>query len=539
MSPELHDLFEEILGEAVDLTGASTAGVWLFDSEAESLSVAAAIGGDDAPRVGSRVRLGEGIVGRAAFRREAVLAPESPDGDPAGTPSPPLGWKLAVPLATRDRVLGAIEVGRGGEAPFGSETIRLLQMLARRCVDAIAYARLYAEVRQRNEELSALVAASRELASSLELSEVLERVASQVRRTLGAKVVSILLERDGRLELAAADGAPAAYLLRGALPIDGSIAGKVLQTGVPAVIADVRSDPQFRSASLAVQEGLCGFACVPLRSRRRTLGVLNVYSGEPRTFGPSEITVLSLLAQQSAAAIENASLYREALEAGERLRESEKLAALGRLSAGLAHEIKNPLNTIAVLLYAMIEQAAGDTRALADLRVIESEIRRLSLLVDQFLDFARPRPPEFGRQDVNEIVEETLLLVRPQATRENVRIDRSPVEPIAPVWADGTQLKQVFLNLALNALQAMSGGGTLAVSVRRRNGGVAVEFADTGPGIPPEIRERLFEPFFTTRRGGHGLGLAISHRIVESHSGKLILESEPGKGTRAIVWLPA
>ncbi|MCX8073780.1 MAG: ATP-binding protein [Candidatus Binatia bacterium] len=400
-----------------------------------------------------------------------------------------------------------------------------------------AYAALCAEEEKRT--LLSLVAASRELTSSLDLGEVLDRVATQVRRTLEAKLVSILLEQNGLLRLAAADGAPQAYLARAPLPVAGTVAGKVLQSGMPLVIEDVRQDPGFLSAELAAREGLCTLVCLPLRGRRKNLGVLNVYSGEPRRFEPQQIEVLALLGQLSAAAIENAALYREAVEAGEHLRESEKLAALGRLSAGLAHEIKNPLNTIAVLLYAMQQQAGSDPQTLADLHVIEAEIRRLALLVDQFLDFARPRPPNFCRQDVGEIVEETLLLVRPQAVRDGIRLLWRARERSALVWADGAQLKQVFLNLALNAMQAMSRGGTLSVAVQRRNGGVVVEFTDTGPGIRAEVRERIFEPFFTTRRGGHGLGLAISLRIVENHSGRLWLDSQPGKGTTATVWLPA
>lgn len=434
----------------------------------------------------------------------------------------------------------ALEIEVDGVAAHArAEARQKLAEAVKACAGGFYWAYRTLEALEERKTLLALVAASREFASSLQLNEVLDRVASQVRRTLEAKLVSILLEQDGVLQLAAANGAPQAYLGRGPLPVAGTVAGKVLQSGMPVVIEDVRREPGFLSADLAVREGLCTLVCLPLRGRRRNLGVLNVYSGEPRRFEPKQVEVLGLLGQLSAVAIENAALYREAVEAGEHLRESEKLAALGRLSAGLAHEIKNPLNTIAVLLYAMREHAGEDLQTLADLQVIEAEIRRLTLLVDQFLDFARPRPPRFCRQDIGEIVEETLLLVRAQAIREGIRCVWRQRERAALVWADGAQLKQVFLNLALNAMQAMRSGGTLSVAVERRNGGVVVEFADTGPGMSEEVRRRIFEPFFTTRRGGHGLGLAISLRIVENHSGRLWLDSEPGRGTTATVWLPA
>jgi signal transduction histidine kinase len=224
-------------------------------------------------------------------------------------------------------------------------------------------------------------------------------------------------------------------------------------------------------------------------------------------------------------------------EAGEGLRAAEKLTALGRLSAGLAHELRNPLNTLSVLTYAMIEQAAETGLHVADLEVMRSEIQRLNLLVDQFLDFARPRPPRFHRQQVEEVLEEVLLLIAPEAAKRGIRIDRA-WERTPPVWADGDQLKQVFLNLMLNAVQAMTSGGRLQTRSQRAVGGVVVEIRDSGPGIPLEVRDRLFEPFVTTRAGGTGLGLPISLRIVEGHSGELHLDSLPGEGTAAVVWLP-
>lgn len=505
------ELFAELLRVVAQRAGAQAASLWF------------------GKRTGSEWHC-VATLGVAAQAVQSV--PAASGSETAGDSVARLRLPLVSDLVAEVRVHGAPEeLRQGWEADC-------IQQCLRDYARALPWAYALHEALRQTDTLLALVAASRELACSLELREVLDRVASQVRRTLKAKLVSILLEHEGFLELAAADGAPCAYLARGPLPIVGSIAGKVLQSGMPVVIPDVRREPGFLSADIAAREGLCTLVCLPLRSRQGNLGVLNVYSAEPRSFRPRDIEVLSLLAQLSAAAIENASLYRQAVEAGEHLREAEKLAALGRLSAGLAHEIKNPLNTIAVLSYAMWQQAAGNEQAQADLHVIESEVRRLVLLVDQFLDFARPRPPEFRRHDVAEIVEETLMLVRAQAARERVQCVWRVREQPALVWADGAQLKQVFLNLVLNAVQAMSGGGTLRVAVQRRRGGVAVEFADTGPGISPQVRRRIFEPFFTTRRGGHGLGLAISLRIVENHSGRLWLDSAPGQGTKAIVWLP-
>lgn len=393
------------------------------------------------------------------------------------------------------------------------------------------------EVRQRNEQLAALVEIGRNLTSTLEIGEVLLRVVRDARRLLQGKLTSLMLERGGGFETVATDGAGPAYLSRGRPSLHDTVAGRVVQTGQPITVENVLAEPGFQFTEMAEAEGLVSLLSVPMRTKGRVIGVLNLYTGERREFRAHEVALMTLLAQQSAVAIENAELFRQVREAGEGLRAAEKLAALGRLSAGLAHELRNPLNTLSVLAYAMLEQAAASGLRVADLEVVQSEIRRLNLLVDQFLDFARPRPPRFQRQRVEEVLEEALLLIGPEAAKKKIRLDRT-WEVTPRVWADGDQLKQVFLNLLLNAVQAMEGGGRLHARTQRTVGGVVIEIRDSGPGIPEEIRERLFEPFVTTRPGGTGLGLPISLRIIEGHSGKLRIESSEGEGTAAVVWLP-
>jgi signal transduction histidine kinase len=396
---------------------------------------------------------------------------------------------------------------------------------------------MLAEVRNRNEQLAALVEIGRDLTSTLELGEVLPRVVRDARRLLRGKLTSLMLERGGDFETVAVDGAGPAYLRRARPGVHNSVSGRVVQTGQPIAVEDVFAEPGFHLTDVAQAEGLVSLLSVPLRAKGRIIGVLNLYSGERRRFHSHEVALMTLLAQQSAVAIENAELFRQAREAGEGLRAAEKLAALGRLSAGLAHELRNPLNTLSVLTYAMLEQAPHGGLRVSDLEVVQSEIRRLNLLVDQFLDFARPRPPRFERQRLEEVLEETLLLIGPEAASKRVVLERMWQETPA-VWADGDQLKQVFLNLMLNALQAMEHGGRLRAATQRRAGGVVVEIGDTGPGVAPEILDRLFEPFATSRPGGTGLGLPISLRIVQGHNGELRIESTPGVGTTATVWLP-
>ena len=390
------------------------------------------------------------------------------------------------------------------------------------------------------ERLEALFAIATEISSTLQLEEVLHRVVAHACRLMEARVSSLLLidKEAGTLRPAATHGASEEYLAQPDREVATSLTGEVIQTGRPLHIIDVREEMQYRMAELARREGLCTLLSVPLRTKTAVIGVLNVYTAEPRCFDDNDMRLLTLLASQSAIAIENATLHRDEMEARERLRQSEKLAALGKLSAGLAHELRNPLNTVSMLVYAMSQEMDVNGPFNADLQVVQGELRRMTLLIEQFLEFARPKPPHFQRDRLDEIVEETLLLIGPEARTRRVSIYKEIEKDLPRVWVDGTQMKQVYLNLLLNALQAMPTGGKLTVRIHVSGGSLLTAITDEGGGILPEVRANLFQPFFTTKSGGTGLGLSISQRILEGHNGQIRLFSQPGIGTTVVVRLP-
>ncbi len=225
------------------------------------------------------------------------------------------------------------------------------------------------------------------------------------------------------------------------------------------------------------------------------------------------------------------------LEIEEQLRRADRLSALGELSAGMAHEIRNPLGSIRGTAEILQEGIDPADKRYEFTRILIKEVDRLNRVVQDFLRFARPAPVERGRFDVNETLREILLLTRQQAVRNGVAAELQAGE-LPPVAGDREQLKQAFLNLVLNALQAMPGGGKLTVATALRDGRAAITIADTGQGIPPENLERIFNPFFTTRQEGTGLGLAITHRIIQGHGGRIDVESRPGEGTTFTLLLP-
>jgi two-component system, sporulation sensor kinase E len=224
----------------------------------------------------------------------------------------------------------------------------------------------------------------------------------------------------------------------------------------------------------------------------------------------------------------------------EQLMRADRLAAMGELTAGVAHEVRNPLGIIRASVQ-LLEDSKGDADRIREASgVIKQEIDRLDKVIKALLDFGRPSQPTLRRVDVNEVLSEVVLFTRKFASRGGVEIVEEFGAPLPRVEADPDQVKQIAVNLISNAVQAMEEtGGTVTVSTRAADGYVQLVFTDDGPGMRPEMLGRLFDPFYSTRDQGTGLGLTIVHRIVDEHDGHIEVESEPGRGTTFTVSLPA
>lgn len=228
----------------------------------------------------------------------------------------------------------------------------------------------------------------------------------------------------------------------------------------------------------------------------------------------------------------------------EQLRRAERMSALGELSTVLAHEIRNPLGSIKGTAEILRDDFRPGDRKYEFLEILIKEADRLNRVVEDFLGLARPLPVERESCDMVAEVAEIVTLMKGEAASRGVALRMTPAS-LPPVRGDRERLRQVLLNLVLNAIQATGRGGSVTISTRplpaRDEGpaGIEIAFADTGAGIPRENLARIFQPFFTTRPGGTGLGLAIAQRIIESHGGTIDAESEPGRGTTFRVRLPA
>ena len=230
-------------------------------------------------------------------------------------------------------------------------------------------------------------------------------------------------------------------------------------------------------------------------------------------------------------------------QSNRRLLDAEKLATVGKLAAGVAHEIRSPLTSLKLRLFSMQKALRDDPRHQNDVGVMSEEITRLDYIIRNFLEFSRP--PELRRQqcDVSLLLDKTLELLRYKLEAGNMRLDREEVPSLPPLLVDPQQLRQVLINLLNNAIEAQPQGGSIRLAVGPQTDSegqemVVIRVRDTGPGIPDTIISRVFDPFFTTKSDGAGLGLWIAHRVMTQHGGVLEIEESAARGTVFAVWIP-
>ncbi len=289
------------------------------------------------------------------------------------------------------------------------------------------------------------------------------------------------------------------------------------------------------------------FVCVPLAAQDEPLGVMladNKYSG--KTVDRYQVELLEMFCRQASLAIANARAYerirsqlQEIRRTRDRLIAAERMASVGRMAGHLAHEIRNPLTTIGGFAASIARRHPDDSVTHRNASIIHDEVRRLERTLVNVLDYTRPLRPDKEPIQINELVMETVAQFDQQLQEADIKIRMSLAEELPPVMADRQMIKQVVLNLVKNAMEAMEDKeqATLSVITSAEEERAVIEVADTGGGMPPEVRENLFSPFFTTKIGGVGLGLSVSQRIVRQHGGDIDVQSELGVGSRFVVSL--
>ena len=396
-----------------------------------------------------------------------------------------------------------------------------------------------------------LLRSSRDMVSIIDIRALSENVVRTIAKSLGIEKVSLLLNNDakGSYDLEAMvgldlDRSEAIFLAR------GSPLTQLLQRRKEPIVKEelewIPVGPETPQ-TIETMAKLEAEISLPIISKDRLVGILNLGRKEDRTiYSNEDLELLSTLANQAAIAIENARLYENLKQSQDTLRRADRLSSLGLLTAGLAHEIRNPLVAIRTFTQLLPERYDDAEFREGFQGLALKEVDRICGLINDLLSFARPSKPNKAPENVNDVVDNIARILETQAKEKSVAISREFGDNLPKVWIDREQMKQVFMNLILNAIQAMKEGGSISISTRpvSRNGAqpsgdfVQVEIRDTGVGIPEENLQHIFDPFFTSKDEGSGLGLAVSHQIVQEHGGFVTVESHIGKGTAFFVHVP-
>lgn len=537
-----------IVDQAVLVMRASSGSIALVNPTTGFLEIVAAHGlpaGADT----LKLRVGEGITGWVARHAKTARVPDVARDPRYVMLRAEVKSELAVPLEVKDEVRGVINVDSDRPGAFSAEDEDLLEALAVQAARVIHNTWLYEQLRLKVGLFETLASVSQTINSTMNLGDALDVITREACQLMQTRMCSLhMLDDSGEwLDLRSSYGAGPDYRRKPRLSVPDSLLGIVVRRKKPMQVENVQASGAYQHVDVARREGLVSLLSVPLLYAGTAIGTLNVYKATPYSFSNEEIRILSALAELSAIAIQKARLYERLVDVEEQLRQNEKLSALGLLAAEVAHEIRNPLTVMKMLYHSLNLRFAPEDPRAKDARIIEEKMEHLNRIVEQILDFARTAEPRMAPVNLNQLVEELGLLVRHKLKQQNIQFLLS-LDPALPlVKGDATQLEQAFLNLILNAAEAMPHGGSLTVTtgvVQPPTGThpshLLIEFADTGMGMTEEQRKGAFASLLhTSKEKGTGLGLAIVSRVAEAHQGRLDIQSAPGQGTRVSFLLPA
>jgi len=540
----LEDVLRLIVTVTANLMDSKICSLWILDAKEQKLKLKATQSISEEYLKERSLAMGEGVVGHVALHNQPMailnVLKEPLYKEKELAKKEDLVSMLSVPMCIKGRVIGVINCYTSYPHPFSKNEEEMLTTVANQAAICI--------------ENSGLM-------ETLDIDEILRLVLEGVTKNIGFDRARLYLvnERINLLECKMAVGIDEERIKGITLRLDpeDSVVARSIYEKQPFIIPDVSKDPRINPV-LKEKLNLHSLVVIPLLAKEKTLGAIAADFVEPnKNITKEALDSVMVFAQQAGLAIHNAFMYQELKTFSQQMEEkiqkttadlkktearlirSEKLAALGQLAAGIAHEIRNPLTSINILIHSLTENIPSGDSHREDLKVIEEEINRINEILDRFLRFAKPAPPLLERTDVASIFEETLQLIRPRIEKQRIGVKRE-FQSLPIILMDREQMKQVALNLLLNAVQAMPKGGNLALRGQNSEDGqwIQLSIQDSGIGISSEDMNKLFDPFFSTKEGGVGLGLSITHRIIDQHHGKIEVESTPGEGTLFTVWLP-
>jgi signal transduction histidine kinase len=554
---ELQPVFDTLAENAVRLCAAERAFVHRFDGQV--LRVVATHNVSPELRAfieGNPMAPGRyGVAARAALERHTVHI-EDVQADPeitfAARDIEPVRTALSVPMLRSGKLLGVIMIYRHEVSPFTENQVALMETFADQAAIAIENTRLLEELRARNRDLTALGEVGRAVSSTLDLKVVLKTIVERAVELSDTHGGSIFYFRGdiGRFELGETTGLDDDVIARFRkldIAAGQTGLGEAIAAGKPLQIADITKRPSNALRDAAIEAGLRAALIVPLLSSEGSLGALVLQRRQPGEFPPQVVSLMQSFADQSAIALENARLFNEIAQKSRELEIASQHKS--QFVANMSHELRTPL--AAILGYAeLIQEGFYDPqgpKSLDALTRIRSNGKHLLGLINTVLDIAKIESGQFTLNITEYAIESVVETVRAAteslAQNKNLTLTTSVEESLPVGLGDEQRLTQVLLNLVGNAIK-FTDAGEVSIAAGARNGHFAVSVTDTGPGIPLDQQDRIFEQFHqvdssnTKAKGGTGLGLAIARQIVAMHGGRIWVESTLGEGSNFQMELP-
>lgn len=474
---------------------------------------------------------------------------------------------LYVPLRFRGQTIGVLCIESLRKDAFDSYDENLMTVIASHLASLADYTRLHEEAEGRARNLGLIHEVVQQVIGLTDPREVAEITSDLLARYFAYELCAVFLaDESGNLTIGGFGGTSQNVVRRAMkrfeYPVSGGITGQVFNTGESIVVNDVLQDSRYRSIK-GWQAG--SEMCVAIRDGNAILGIIDVESSSRNAFTHNDFIALESLAGILASVITSADQYQKLQSTVSQLRSTQmelrarmeaqrlaenrlvqaaKLAAVGEMAAGIAHELNNPLTSVTGFTELALDSLRQDSPTRKDLEIVIREAVRARDVVRRLLDFARQSESTRVRVSLNEVIEDVVALTRHLIHTSGVELKLELEENLPWASVDSNQMKQVILNLVHNALQAMPAGGELLISTksatRAGRDGINLLVRDTGMGIPQADLTRIFEPFYTTKgnQGGTGLGLSVTYGIVMDHGGVIEVESQPEIGSKFIVWLP-
>ncbi|WP_309386704.1 GAF domain-containing protein [Cerasicoccus frondis] len=529
---DAREALEAILQELVDVLGASSASVALTNPDTNLLEIEVTRG----LMLNNHfaLPLGIGITGWVALHGKPLLVPDVHADSRYVPVKESVQSEMAAPMLIDGMPVGVVNVDSDRPDAFSENDLKLLSLLTIEATSVVSRLWLIRQLKEKNHQLQTLLRIGQLLGGKRELRDVLKSLTREARKLMPCSICAIYLlsEDRRRLKLEVVSGAEGPIDYEEELPLTETAVGVAIDRRKQVAIQNLPQTEEHHFLDLTQSVGLSSLLATPIICEGQAIGVLNAYTDTPHRFNNDERQLFTSMASMGAVAIQNSQLYSRVFQSEESLRKNERLTTLGLLSAEIAHEIRNPLTVIKLLFESLTLDFGVEDPRNKDTEVISEKIQQLEEIVGRVLSFGKSRTGMHALYDLNKLVDETILLVRLKAEQSGVELIFHKHKESLSVEAHKGQIQQVILNLVLNAFQAMPQGGKVTVSVKRDQNPIMpmgyVEVSDNGPGIPVELRSRIFQSFLSGRPEGSGLGLAISKQIIKSHRGEISLV-ETGK----------